>query len=316
MPEHVPAQTCLALPRSLILRFPVRFSLRPIKYRLEYIGFRCVAGLIRVLPVERASGTAGWIWRRLAPLSPRHKRAMMAIAEAFPDKDHHWHEQRILEMWDNLGRVFAEGLHLDTIIADGRVELENPEALTAALAVPPRFVAASAHLGNWEVGASIGPTLGTVVCGIYQPLHNPYIENYIRSLRAPLYRAGLFPKKKDAGRLVMRAVRKGASLATMGDLRDWRGPKVMFFDKPAPSSTFPAMMARTNGIPLFAALVARVPEGGKNVRFRARLVQIPIPCTDDRQTDIVHATQALQWQFESFIREYPGQWMWAHRRWG
>jgi KDO2-lipid IV(A) lauroyltransferase len=135
-------------------------------------------------------------------------------------------------------------------------------------------------------------------------------------MRAPLYPAGIFPKQNDAARQVISAMRGGATLTTMGDLREWTGPSVDFFGRPAPSNTFPALMARTFSVPLFAGFVARVPKDGSNVRFRARMVEIPVPHTDDRDADVLAATAALQKQFEAFIREYPGQWMWAHRRWG
>ncbi|MGE3247701.1 MAG: hypothetical protein AB7J19_15355, partial [Beijerinckiaceae bacterium] len=70
------------------------------------------------------------------------------------------------------------------------------------------------------------------------------------------------------------------------------------------------------GIPLFAVVCARVPEGDDHVRFRVRLVRVDVPVTDDRMADATAATASLQAAFETFIREYPGQWMWVHRRWG
>jgi Kdo2-lipid IVA lauroyltransferase/acyltransferase len=42
---------------------------------------------------------------------------------------------------------------------------------------------------------------------------------------------------------------------------------------------------------------------------------VPVPETNDREADALVATAALQAQLEAFIREAPGQWMWAHRRW-
>ena len=290
--------------------------LRTLKYQLEYAGFRAVTGFISVLPLETASWLIGWFWRCLAPLTSRHKRAMAAIAEAFPERDNAWHKARISEMWDNLGRVVAEAVHLEQIVAEGRVVLENPQEVQAWLGGKPQFVASAPHLGNWEVGVAVCPVLDVEICGIYQRLHNPIIERHIRSLRLPLYERGLFPKQTDAARNVMRTLRSGGSLATMGDLRDWSGPSVPFFGKPAPSNVFPALMARTFNLPLFAVSVARVPAEGKNVRFLVRFVAIEVPRTKDRDADVQHATAALQAQFELFIRAYPGQWMWAHRRWG
>ena len=95
------------------------------------------------------------------------------------------------------------------------------------------------------------------------------------------------------------------------DLRDDRGPSVPFFGHPARSNVFPALLARTTGLPLYAGAAFRLPD----VHFRIRAVRIPIPETDDREADAVAATAALQAQFEAFIREAPEQWMWGHRKW-
>lgn len=289
---------------------------RPIKYLLEYAAFRCLTVFVRALPLEFASNLSGRLWRLVAPFLSRHKRALGAIAQCFPEQDKAWHAAHINEMWDNLGRVFAESFHLEEIAGTGRIDLENIEEIRAILGDRTQFVAAAVHLGNWEIGTTVTPLFGARSCGIYQPLHNPLIERHVRSMRAPLYPAGIFPKQNDAARQVIRAMRGGATLTTMGDLREWTGPSVNFFGRPAPSNTFPALMARTFSIPLFAGFVARVPKDGSSVRFRARMVEIPVPHTDDRDADIKAATAAMQRQFEAFIREYPGQWMWAHRRWG
>jgi KDO2-lipid IV(A) lauroyltransferase len=84
-----------------------------------------------------------------------------------------------------------------------------------------------------------------------------------------------------------------------------------FFGRPARSNVFPALLARTTGAPLYAGAAFRRP----GARFSIRITPIPMPYTDDREADALAATEALQRQFEAFIREAPEQWMWAHRRW-
>lgn len=285
-------------------------------YRLEYWGFRAVVGFIRALPLETASWLSGKSWRLICPFIRRHKRAMDAIGKAFPDQDEVWKRARILEMWENLGRVFAEGFHLDRIVAEGRITIDDEEAVRTAIGPRGQFVASGVHLGNWETGAAIVPDMGGTACGIYQRIHNPLVEAYVRTMRAPLYLGGLFAKQNEAGRKVMRAVQKGASLVTMGDLRDHGGPEIAFFGLPAPTNIFPALIARRYGLPLFAAMVARVPAEGRQVRFQIRMVPVAVPNSSNALGDAEAATIALQRQFEEFIREYPGQWMWVHRRWG
>jgi KDO2-lipid IV(A) lauroyltransferase len=37
--------------------------------------------------------------------------------------------------------------------------------------------------------------------------------------------------------------------------------------------------------------------------------------TDDKEADILKITQAMNKELEKFIRQYPEQYLWAHKRW-
>lgn len=287
-----------------------------ILYRLEYTGFRILVWILRALPLEVASNLSGKGWRLIAPLLKRHKRALEGIATAFPQSHLSERERIARDMWENLGRVFAESFRIPEIVNTNRIALENADAIKSELAEEPCFVVAGLHLGNWEAGMGLAPALGARVCGIYQRVRNPFVEKFILDIRTPLYTAGLFPKQEDAAKKVMQQLRGGASVALMGDLRDQRGINIHFFGKTATSNIFPALLARTMKVPLYAVRVARVPRHLQNVQFRVRFVRIAIPNTEDRKADAISGTVNLQTQFETFIREYPGQWMWSHRRWG
>lgn len=285
-------------------------------HRLEYAAFRLGGALIRALPLETASRLSGRGWRRFAPLTKRHRRALGHIAIAFPEKSFEEHEAIALGMWENLGRVFAESFHLDRISREGRVSFAPGSEPDRILPPDRKFIACAPHLGNWEA-AAIGMQMAAArTAGIYQRIKNPLVDEYVRRLRAPFYPGGLLAKHSDAGRRVLAHVKAGGAFATMADLRDMQGLYVPFFGRPAPSTGFPALAARTLSVPLYAAMIARHPGNGKQVRFRITLRRIEVARTQDRNADIKAATAALQTSFEEFIRQHPDQWMWAHRRWG
>ena len=111
---------------------------------------------------------------------------------------------------------------------------------------------------------------------------------------------------------LVRIVRDGGAVAVLADLRDRRGAAVPYFGQPAPSTTFPALLARTTGATLVAGRVVR----SGPVRFFIEGEVIEVPKTPDRDADIIEGTQRIQACFERWVREHPDQWMWAHRRWG
>lgn len=268
-----------------------------------------MAALVRALPLEAASNAMGWGWRVFAPFSSRHRRALANLQAALPDTTAKEREAIVRAMWDNLGRVFAEEFHLKTIIADGRLELDPA---FPALPKDGHFIAGAPHLGNWELGSAGLVLAGVNTAGVYQRIKNPLIDAYVFSLRAPFYPGGLIAKHENAARKLMQHARRTGAITTMVDLRDNFGLPVPFFGRPAPSSTFPAMVARRLGLPLFAGQVIRLP----GVRFRANLTAVEVPHTDDIEADIAAATANLHRAIEAAVRAHPEQWMWAHRRWG
>ena len=216
-------------------------------------------------------------------------------------------------MWENLGRTFAESFRIDTLTAGKRERIVFEPAADfdrAANGAKP-FIVCGLHLGNWEILAHGGQRLGVSLVGVYQRVSNPHVEALIRSLREPLYPSGLLPKTPVTARALLRAIETGASPCFLADLRDDRGPRVPFFGRPAKSSAFPAQLARACNLSLFAGAAFRV----KGARFSIRIAPISIPRTGDREADARVATEALQRQYEAFIREAPEQWMWAHRKW-
>jgi KDO2-lipid IV(A) lauroyltransferase len=279
-------------------------------HRLEYAGFLLAQRAARALPVETASRTSGIGWRLIAPRLYRQDRALRNLELAYPEMAPKERKKLAADMWENLGRTFAESFHLSRIVADGRVRFEPKEQFDEIARGGP-CVVCGLHLGNWELVATAGKRIGAPFTGVYQRLSNPYVDAATHKLRAPLYEGGLLPKSPVTARALLRAARGGGYPAFLADLRDDRGAPVPFFGHPALSNTFPALLARITGLPLYAGAAFREP----NVRFTIRAKQVPVPETNDREADALVATAALQAQLEAFIREAPEQWMWAHRRW-
>jgi KDO2-lipid IV(A) lauroyltransferase len=281
-----------------------------LRYRLEYAGFRAIQAAMSLRPLEPASRESGKAWRLIAPRLHRHKRALDNLALAFPGMPLGERERIAGEMWENLGRTFAEGFFLKEIMAEGRVVYEPMEQLREIARGGPCIVC-GLHLGNWELVAYAGKLMGAPFTGVYQRLSNPYVDAATLKLREPIYEGGLLPRTTATARTLLRKAKDGGYPAFLADLRDDRGALVPFFGVPARATVFPALLARTTGLPLYAGAAFRRPD----VRFVIKGERIPVPETNDREADAIVATAALHKQFEAFIREAPEQWMWAHRKW-
>jgi Kdo2-lipid IVA lauroyltransferase/acyltransferase len=285
--------------------------LKDLRYRLEYFVFRLFQAAILALPLEAVSRASGKCWRWIAPHLYRHQRVLDNLALAYPGMPLAERERIAADMWENLGRTFAEFFHLDRIVAEKRIALEPFERFEKIARSGP-FVVCGLHLGNWEIMSQAGKRFGVPLTGVYQRLSNPYVDAATVKMRGPQYEGGLLPKTPVTARTLLKKAREGNGCpAFLADLRDDRGAATPFFGHPALSNVFPALLARTTGLPLYACAVFRRP----NVRFSIRIEPVPVPKTNDREADAVAATAALQAQFEAFVREAPEQWMWGHRRW-
>jgi Kdo2-lipid IVA lauroyltransferase/acyltransferase len=217
-----------------------------------------------------------------------------------------------MAMWDNLGRTFGEFFHLKTIALSDRIRIENPEVLDRWVALEGGKVACAGHLGNWELTIFGLTQRGLKPWSIYQRIKNPYVDRQVAEMRGFLYTGGLVQKNPALPRRFMRAIREGSTIGLLVDLREHGGVDVPFFGLPAPSTTFPALLARSVEAPVLISRMRRLP----GVRFLQTIEVIDIPITEDRKADVNATTAMIQASFERYIREAPEQWMWAHRRWG
>ncbi|WP_237481576.1 lysophospholipid acyltransferase family protein [Lichenibacterium dinghuense] len=290
----------------------MRFDRRSVRYRLEHRLFLLAGRLFRALGLERASAASGAIWRVAAPRSKRHRRALNHLALALPDMDAARRESVVRAMWENLGRTFAEAFFLSEIAGSPRVTFENQEAFDEWRAWPGGKVACAAHLANWELTIAPATLSGLQPWSIYKRLRNPLVDDDVHALRRGLYTGGLVPKEAGVPRQFLRVIRDGGTVGLLTDLRDGAGALVPFFGRPAHTTTFPALLALSAGSPILVSCMRRV--GG--VRFVQSYALVRMPDSGDRKADLLTVTAEVQAVFEGFIRRWPEQWMWAHKRWG
>ena len=285
--------------------------LKDFRFRLEFVAIWLAVVVARAVPLQTASWISGKLWRLIAPHLRRQARALANLEHAFPERSAGERKAIAAAMWENLGRTFAESFYIKTLTESGRIVFEPAEGFDEAARGAKPFIVCGLHLGNWEILAHGGQRLGVSLIGVYQRMSNPYVDTLMRGLRKPLYKAGLTPKTPMAARVLLRAIKDGACPCFLADLRDDNGTFVPFFGRPARSTVFPALLARTTGVPLYAGAAFRLP----GARFSIRIAPISMPQTNSTTADAVVATQRLQRQYETFIREAPEQWMWAHRKW-
>lgn len=297
--------------------------LRDIQYRLEYLLLRLVVGLVRLMPLTVATRVSAAAWRRLAPAlaRKRHERALANIAVAFPGMTAAERDRLALAHWENLGRVMAETMQLDRLLADpSRIHIESERLFARYKDKLGPAVGVSLHMGNWELAIWPFVEAGANPGAVYRSVTNPYVDAFLRHQRRDLYPGGLFGRGKvgDHGdtqrtaRLITDFVRRGGRLGLVCDLYDRTGIEVDFFGRPARTQAIAAMIARRVGARVWLVRCRRI---GAESRFSIEIKELQVPRTRNQAADIKAVMSNMQIEFERWIREAPEQWMWSNRRW-
>lgn len=187
----------------------------------------------------------------------------------------------------------------------------SPEA-ERLLADPQRgLLVASAHLGNWEVAAKAVAMLKPMLV-VYRPFNNPELDRVVHAGRTN-DRLHLVSRNDRSPMRFLNALTQGEMVALMIDQHVYDGRvRVDFLGRPAWTTKSVAMMHFTTRAPLIVAVAVRTGP----LKFEVHAVgPITAPRTGDRDRDALEFTQALTREVEHFVRQYPGQYMWGHRRW-
>jgi KDO2-lipid IV(A) lauroyltransferase len=262
----------------------------------------------------------GRITRLIGPALREQKIGRANLTAAFPEKSSEEIEAILAGVWDNLGRVGAEFAHLDHVWEfdrahpeDSRIEIqERTHELFAQLRLDgkPALIFA-AHLGNWELPALAAVAHGLDAAILYRRPNIASADRIIQEMRQ-VKMGTLIPAGRDAPLRLAEALQKGQHVAMLVDQYLTGGVEVTFFGRKTRANPMLARLLRQVECPIHGVRIIRLP----GHRFRAELSEEVEPARDALgQIDIQGTMQAVTSVVEGWIREYPDQWLWLHRRW-
>jgi KDO2-lipid IV(A) lauroyltransferase len=262
----------------------------------------------------------GRITRLIGPALREQRIGRANLTAAFPEKSPEEIEAILAGVWDNLGRVGAEFAHLDHVWEfdrahpeDSRIEIqERTHELFAQLRLDgkPALIFA-AHLGNWELPALAAVAHGLDAAILYRRPNIASADRIIQEMRQ-VKMGTLIPAGRDAPLRLAEALQRGQHVAMLVDQYLTGGVEVTFFGRKTRANPMLARLLRQVECPIHGVRIIRLP----GHRFRAELSEEVPPARDaSGQIDIQGTMQAVTSVVEGWIREYPDQWLWLHRRW-
>lgn len=275
----------------------------------------------RILPFQPTARMIGWLAETLGPLSPRHRIASENLRLSFPEKTETEKRKILKGMWNNLGRNVVEFFHIDQICDVEFDEFNQPTSNKIEVIGIDNFIKIrdtdkaaiifTGHIANWEILSACATHFGLKTSALYRPPSNQFFARYLHSIRKKST-VKLIASRPGAASELVSILRDGGTIGVLIDQNFLNGVDVPFFGRPAKTSPLIAKLARNLECPVHGARAIRLPGG----RFRLELSdEIKTPRNADGEVDVLEATALFTNILEGWIRQYPEQWLWAHRRW-
>lgn len=275
--------------------------------------------IFKLLPVDAASAAGGWIGRTIGSMLPLHRAARRRLQRALPELSGAEADNAMSDMWDNLGRVFAEYPHIHAITdnpgaddpGNSRVEVAGLDHMAGLRELSGAVILFSGHFANWEVFALTMTKLGLPYAQIYRAPNNPHIERIMHRMRR-LDMADIAPKGPAGARKAIEVLHAGRRLGLLVDQKMNDGIPAPFFGRDAMTAPAVAQLALRFDCPIVPVRLERL----EGCRFRITChAPMRLDTGKDREAEVAAAMADINRMLEDWIRARPGQWLWLHRRW-
>jgi Kdo2-lipid IVA lauroyltransferase/acyltransferase len=226
------------------------------------------------------------------------------LAMVFPEKSERERRRILLGVFTSLGRQLAELCQFPKY---------TPENYERAYGRGKGVLFLTAHFGAWELSAFAHSLHGHWVNIVMRPMDNEYLDRMLQSYRT-MHGNKVVPKD-DFVRGLLAAMKAGETVGILMDtnMTPPQGVFVDFFGIPACTASGLARIAlRTDAAVVPGFTIWDEDLGKYRLRFDAALELIR---TGNLEADIVANTQMFTKVIEDYVRKYPEQWLWVHRRW-
>src|ERR1700681_1235469 len=287
------------------------------RQRLEYAAAWPFIKILGALPRSMARALGIGLAQVVYLLHARLRQGgMRNLAMVFPEKTEAERARILRGEFASLGRQLAEVCHFpkytlenveQVVVYDG---LENYEG---AYARGKGVLFLTAHFGGWELSAFTHSLHGHWMHVVSRAMDNVYLDRLIRRYRT--MHGNQTVDKDDFVRGLLSAMKAGEVVGILMDtnMTPPQGIFVDFFGIPACTASGLARIAlRTDaavvpGFTIWDPLLRKY-----RLRFDPAVELIR---TGDDDADIIANTALFTKIIEDYVRRYPDQWLWVHRRW-
>jgi KDO2-lipid IV(A) lauroyltransferase len=281
-----------------------------LKYLFQFIIIIFFFIIFKILGYKKSSDFSSILFKKFGSLF-RSKKIIKKNLSNINYKDNENLKDIIDTIWENYGRIFSDYIFLKDFRKGKLQKYINVKGLDIIKEVnekkkPVIFV--SGHFNNFELMAMIIEKNGVDLSAIYRPLNNIFLNKIMERIRKNYICKNQIPKGKIGTKKLLKAFRKGSSIAIMIDQRVSEGSKIPFFKKEALTTTIPAQFIKRFNCDVVPVHIERKNDYNFTISFFESL-------TFKKDDNLDEITLRLNKWLEKMIIKNPTQWIWTHNRW-
>jgi Kdo2-lipid IVA lauroyltransferase/acyltransferase len=285
--------------------------------RLEFLVVWIVVKLLGLPPRGVARAIGALVGQVALLFTPRLRHAgHLNLQLAFPQKAEAEREQILRKLYRNLGWLLAEFCQMPRYSPEmtrSFIRYEGLEHYLAAREHGKGVLVLTGHLGAWELSSFYHSLMGYPMSVVIRRLDNPLVDDLVNHIRC--LHGNQVLHKDDFARGLLAAMRRGETVGILMDtnMTPPQGAFVDFFGHLACTGSGMARVAIKTGAQVLPGFLLWEEATQQYVlRFGAPLT---LPISDDVEADTLAHTALFTKVIEDYIRQYPDQWLWVHRRW-
>ena len=208
----------------------------------------------------------------------------------------------------------AKLTYADPVFLKEIISIDGLEYLDNALSKGKGVVAISAHMGNFVI---IGPRLVLEGYRFNLILRNPKDDILAKTLSDIRIKLGLDsipdqPRKMCVVKSLASQGKNSILYLQIDQNASTQDLWVDFFGWLVPTFRGPVVFSLRTGAPILPMFMIRDASNHHKLIIKP---PFKLDSTEDKEDDILQNTAKLTKLIESYIKQYPAQWWWFHRRW-
>jgi Kdo2-lipid IVA lauroyltransferase/acyltransferase len=284
---------------------------------MEYWALRILVKAVGLLPrpVARAAGAAiGWLcWKTIGGL---RRTGLRNLKLAFPDKTEAERREILRELYRMLGWQIAEFCKMSSYTLQSASQFVRYEGLEHYLQARDKgqgVLVLTGHLGAWELSSFYHSLRGYPMSVVIRRLDNPRVDAFVNGIRC--MHGNRVLHKDDFARGLLSAMHRGETVGILMDtnMTPPQGVFVPFFGVEACTASGLARVALKTGAAVLPGFLLWEQSEKRYVLHFGE--ELDLVRTGNAEADILANTALFAAATEAYIRRYPEQWLWVHRRW-